>query len=153
MYVERDRPAEVRLRLIPGAGMGYEWSQGPGYFLNTEAGLAWRHEELDCKNDPPPAAPRCGSRTSTNERFSARLGYGTRWIPRRGLTLFHDLEDLPSLEDPGDFFVSGDAGMRVALWAGLFAELKAEWRHDQTPAPDTKRNDYRYLANLGWAFP
>lgn len=152
LYVERDRPAEVLLRLIPGAGVGYEWFQGPAYFLNTEAGLAWLYEELDCENDPPPAAPRCTNRSLTDDRVAARLAYQTRWIPRAGLTLFHDLEYFPSLEDAGDFFFNADAGVRVALFAGLFSEVKAQWRHDQTPAPDAERNDYRYLLNVGWAF-
>ena len=49
-------------------------------------------------------------------------------------------------------FFNADAGLRVSLFAGLFSELKAEWRHDQTPAPDAERNDYRYLVNIGWAF-
>jgi len=152
MYVERDRPAEVLLRLIPGAGLGYEWFQGPPYFLASEGGLAWLYEESDCENDPPPAAPQCAARTITDDRISARVAYRTHWIPREGLTLFHDLEYFPSLEDAGEFFLNADAGLRVSLWAGLFGELKAEWRHDQTPAPDTERNDYRYLVNLGWAF-
>lgn len=152
VYVERDRPAEVLLRLIPGAGIGYEWFQGPAYFLHTEAGLAWLYEELDCENDPPPAAPRCTDRTTTDDSVSARLAYGTSWLPREGLTLFHNLEYYPSLEDAGDFFLNADAGLRVAVWEGLFSELKAEWRHDQTPATDAERNDYRYLFNVGWAF-
>ena len=84
--------------------------------------------------------------------MSARLAYGTSWLPREGLTLFHNLEGYPSLEDAGDFFLNADAGLRVAVWEGLFSELKAEWRHDQTPAPDAERNDYRYLFNVGWAF-
>jgi putative salt-induced outer membrane protein YdiY len=152
MLVERDRPAEVLLRLIPGAGLGYEWLQGPTWFLETEGGLAWRYEELDCENDPPPAPPRCRDRTTTDENVSGRLAYGTKWKPREGLTLFHDLEYFPSFEDAGDFFLDADAGLRVALWAGLFSELKAEWRHDQTPAMDAKRNDFRYLLNVGWSF-
>lgn len=151
-YVERDRPAEVLLRLIPGAGLGYEWFQGPAYFLATEGGLAWLHEELDCENDPPPAPPRCTERSVTDEHVSARLAYQTRWIAREGLVLFHDLEYFPSLEDTSDFFLTAGAGVRISLVAGLFSELRLEWRHDQTPAPDAERNDYRYLLNVGWAF-
>lgn len=68
------------------------------------------------------------------------------------LVLFHDLEYFPSLEDTGDFFLTAGAGVRISLVAGLFSELRLEWRHDQTPAPDAERNDYRYLLNVGWAF-
>jgi len=151
ILVEQDRPADVLLRVIPGAGFGYEWYQGPAYFLNTEGGLAWLYEKLDCENDPP-GSNSCSDDTISQDSISARLAYHTHWIPRDGLTLFHNLEYFPSLEDAGDFFFNADAGLRVSLFAGLFSELKAEWRHDQTPAPDADRNDFRYVLNLGWAF-
>jgi len=38
------------------------------------------------------------------------------------------------------------------LVAALFAELKTQWRHDQTPAEGAERNDYRYLMSFGWSF-
>ena len=42
--------------------------------------------------------------------------------------------------------------MRVALTQRMFSELKAEWRHDQTPAPGKTKDDTRYILSLGWTF-
>jgi hypothetical protein len=148
---ERDRIAEVLLRFIPSLGVGYQWYQGPNFLFDTEAGLSWVFEELDCENDPP-GSGSCTDEIISEDHLAARLAYHGLYHARDGLTLFHNIEYFPSLEDVGDFNVITDAGVRVSLIAGLFAELKGELRHDQTPAPDADRNDWRYLFNVGWAF-
>jgi putative salt-induced outer membrane protein YdiY len=138
MVAERDRIADLDLRLIPSAGLGYQWVEREDLSFLTEAGLAWVYEEY-----------RNGD---SDERISARVAYAGSYRPREGVTLFHDMEVFPSLEDIGDFNLIANGGVRVSLVASLFTELKAQWRHDQTPAEDAERNDYRYLMSLGWSF-
>jgi putative salt-induced outer membrane protein YdiY len=138
MVAEHDQIADLDLRLIPSAGFGYQWVEREDLSFFTEAGLAWVYE--DFRN------------AGTENRLSARLAYGGTYTPHEMVTLFHDLEYFPSLEDIGDFNVAANAGLRVTLVASLFSELKAQWRHDQTPAPGAERNDYRYLMSLGWSF-
>jgi hypothetical protein len=65
----------------------------------------------------------------------------------------HNVEYLPSVTDPaGDFNLNADAGLRAMLTKSMFAEMKIEWKHDSTPAPDAEKNDLRYTLGLGWNF-
>jgi hypothetical protein len=34
----------------------------------------------------------------------------------------------------------------------MFAEFKAEWKHDSTPAPGAEHNDVRDIVGVGWNF-
>jgi hypothetical protein len=136
---ERDGVADLELRLTPGAGAGYQWFEGPTFNFSTEAGLSWVYENFKS--------------TGTTESFGPRLAYSVDWTPFPRLTLYHRLEYLPSFEDlSGDYLLWLDAGGRVSLWKGLFAELRAEYRYDSTPAPGRKKEDVRYVLGAGWAF-
>lgn len=136
---ERDKVAELELRLAPGAGVGYQWFERPTFNLSTEAGLAWVYENYH--------------RTGSSEFFGPRLAYSVDWIPVQPLTLFHKLEYIPSFQDlGGDYLLNIDAGARLAVWKGLFAELRYEFRFDSTPASGRQRTDQRYILGAGWAF-
>ena len=137
--IERDRIADLDLRLTPSVGLGYQWFEGPRFNLATEAGVAWVYE--DYRNAP------------SEERLAARLAYRVDYRPHEAVLLFHDLEWLPAYEDPlDDYNVNADAGLRATIMGGLFSELKVEWRYDSTPAPDARNTDIRYLLSLGWSF-
>ena len=136
---ERDVVAELELRLAPGAGVGYQWFERPTFNLSTEAGLAWVYENY--------------KRTGWSEFFGPRLAYSVDWTPIHPLMLYHKLEYLPSFEDlGGDYLLNIDAGARLAVWKGLFAELRYEFRYDSTPASGRHRTDQRYILGAGWAF-
>jgi hypothetical protein len=34
----------------------------------------------------------------------------------------------------------------------MFAQFKAEWVRDSTPAEDRQKNDLRYILGVGWTF-
>lgn len=136
---ERDGVADLELRLAPGAGVGYQWLEGATLSFSTEAGLAWVYENF--------------KRSRTREFFGPRLAYSLDWTPLQRLTLFHKLEYLPSFEDlSGDYLLNVDAGTRVTMWKGVFAELRYEFRYDSTPAPGREKADTRYILGAGWAF-
>ena len=136
---ERDKVAELELRLAPGAGVGYQWFERPTFNLSTEAGLVWVYENY--------------KRTGWSEFFGPRLAYSVDWTPIHPLMLYHKLEYLPSFEDlGGDYLLNIDAGARLAVWKGLFAELRYEFRYDSTPASGRHRTDQRYILGAGWAF-
>jgi putative salt-induced outer membrane protein YdiY len=137
--LERDGVAELELRLAPGGGVGYQWFEGPAFNLSSELGLVWVYEDYE--------------RTGSREFFGPRLAYSVDWTPIHQLMLFHKLEYLPSFEDlGGDYLLNIDAGARLTVWKGLFAELRYEFRYDSTPASGRHRTDQRYILGAGWAF-
>lgn len=137
--VERDGVAELEVRLAPGTGVGYQWFERPTFNLSTEAGLVWVYENYKT--------------TGTREFFGPRLAYSVDWTPIQPLTLYHKLEYIPSFEDfRGDYLLNVDAGARVALWRGFFAELRYELRYDSTPAAGRDTTDARYIFGGGWSF-
>jgi hypothetical protein len=136
---ERDKVADLELRLAPGAGVGYQWFEGPTFNFSNEAGLVWVYENY--------------KRTGSSEFFGPRLAYSVDWTPLHPLTLYHKLEYIPSFEDlGGDYLLNIDAGARLAVWRGFFAELRYEFRYDATPASGRHRTDQRYIVGGGWAF-
>lgn len=136
---ERDTVAELELRLVPGAGVGYQWFERPTFNLSTETGLVWVYENY--------------RRTGWSEFFGPRLAYSVDWTPIHQLLLYHKLEYMPSFEDlGGDYLLNLDAGARLTMWKGLFAELRYEFRYDSTPASGQHRTDQRYILGAGWAF-
>jgi putative salt-induced outer membrane protein YdiY len=136
--VEQDRIAELALRVSPGIGVGYQWVDRADFKFSTEAGMDWIWE--DYEND------------GTNEHFAARMAYHFEKRLNANVTVFHNFEYLPSVQEISDFNINADAGFRNTLWKNMFAELKAEWRYDSTPAPGAQDSDWRYLVSLGWDF-
>ena len=136
--VEQDRVADLNLRVSPGVGVGYQWFERPDFNLLTEAGVNWVYEEYEDAD--------------SEEHVAARLAYHVDKQFTEKVTVFHNLEYLPSVEDLSDFNLITDAGVRTSLTDKMFAEFKFEWRHDATPAPDAAKNDLRYLLGVGWQF-
>jgi putative salt-induced outer membrane protein len=136
--VERDRIAELSLRLTPAAGVGYQWIERPGFNFSTEAGVAFIHEEFD--ND------------GTNDAVSLKLAYHLDKQVREGLKVFHNLTYYPSVQELSDYYVLADAGLRADLTERFFTEFKVELKYDVTPAPGASRNDLRYILGVGWSF-
>jgi putative salt-induced outer membrane protein YdiY len=138
VMVEKDRIADLILRVTPSVGVGYEWIDRPDLHFNTEAGLTWVYEDYEGA-DP-------------DNHLAVRLAYHVDKNINDKVKLFHNLEFLPNVEDLADFNVSADAGLRVTLTQRLYSEAKADWKHDQTPAPGSHRNDVRLLVGLGYEF-
>jgi len=136
---ERDGVAELELRVAPGTGVGYQWFEGPTFNLSNELGLVWVYENY--------------KRAGWTEFFGPRLAYSVDWTPFQPLKLYHTLEYIPSFEDlGGDYLLNIDAGARLSVWKGFFAELRYEYRFDATPATGRHRTDQRYILGAGWAF-
>src|SRR5262245_23217724 len=72
---ERDRIADLDLRLTLGGGVGYQWFETPTFNLNTEAGPAWIYEKFTHQ----PSEDHVGLR---------RASHGD-WTPNNALNIFH----------------------------------------------------------------
>jgi putative salt-induced outer membrane protein YdiY len=136
--VERDRIADLNLRVSPSVGVGYQWFDKDDFHFSTEAGLGWVFE--DYKN------------VGSDDHPTARLAYHIDKKLNDQVMLFHNLEYLPSLDNISDFNINADAGVRANLTSRMFSEAKVEWRFDATPAPGSQKNDVRYILGVGWQF-
>ena len=138
--VEHDGVADLEFRFSPGAGVGYQWFEGPTFNLLTEAGINWVYEKFE--------------HDGHNDFVAARLAYAVDWSPVPGvLKLYHTLEYLPSLEDfTNDYLLNIVAGLRATVIKGFFADLRIEFSHDNTPAPGRKKDDTRFIVGVGWEF-
>ena len=136
---EHDEIAKLNLRFTPSVGVGYQWFETPDFNLFTEAGVAWVYEDYE--------------NNGTSDHFAARLAYHVDYKPHKAVTLFHNLEYLPSFTDPlDDYNLNLDAGVRAAIVGSFFAEFKFELRYDSIPAPGSKKEDLRYVVGVGWLF-
>jgi putative salt-induced outer membrane protein len=138
MKVEHDRIAQLNYRLSPGIGVGYQWIESTPMNFFTEAGVSYVYEDYD--------------EGGHNDFVALRLAYHFDKKLSDDITLFHNLEWLPAFEDPGDYNLTTDAGIRANVTKSLFAEFKVEWKRDTTPAEDALENDMRYVASIGWKF-
>jgi putative salt-induced outer membrane protein YdiY len=137
--VERDEVADLDVRLAPGAGVGYQWFEGPKFNFSTEAGIAWVYENY--------------GNGETRSYFGPRLAYSIDWTPIDPLMLYHKLEYLPAFDDfAGDYLLNADAGVRLKVWKGLFAEFRYEYRYDSLPASGREKTDQRFILGAGWSF-
>jgi putative salt-induced outer membrane protein YdiY len=137
--VEKDRIAELDLRLMAGAGVGYQWIERETLNFSTEAGLTWLFEDYS-------------NATPKSDTIAVRLAYHVDHKLNENVALFHNLQYFPSLEDLSDYFITTDAGVRAGLTKSMFAEFKVELNYDSTPAEGATTSNLRWIINVGWAF-
>lgn len=136
--LEHDRIADLYYRVSPGVGLGYQWFETPKVKFNTEAGLNYIHEQFDP--------------TGTNDSAALRLAYNYTNQLNDRLSLFHNLEYLPAFEDPGDYLLNSDIGMRMNFTDRFFGQFKIQYKRDSTPAEEALKNDVQYMVGVGWSF-
>lgn len=136
--VTKDRIAFLDLRLAPTAGVGYAWLQNDPLHFSTEGGIGWIYENYT-------------NGTPTREEATLRLAYHLNYVFNANISAFHDLVYFPSIEYGSHYLINGDIGLHAKLTKNVFAELKAEWDYDSTPANGALKNDARYAATLGYA--
>ena len=74
------------------------------------------------------------------------------WPVLPTVTLFHQHQGFPSLEDSSDYYITSQQGVRLHMWENFISSFQVNWRYDNTPSPGFKKSDYLYLLTLGYAF-
>lgn len=136
--VEKDRIANLDIRLTPAVGIGYQWIERKDFNFFTEAGLAYVYEDYEGEE--------------ASENISLKLAYHVDKKLRDGVAVFHNLTFYPSIEDISDYYLLTDAGIRADLTDSFFTEFKVELKYDATPASGSSRSDLRYILGVGWNF-
>ena len=138
LRLEHDRIAALYYRVAPGVGVGYQWFETPKMNFRTEAGLTYIHEEFDP--------------SGSNDNIAVRLAYAYNNKLTDDVSLFHNLEYLPAVDDPGDYILNTDLGLRATLTENFFAQFKVLYKRDSTPAEGSLKNDLLYTFGVGWNF-
>lgn len=136
--LEHDRVAELNYRVTPGFGIGYQWYESPELNFRTEVGVTYVYEDFITDG--------------TTEHFAARLAYHFDKKLNDRVKLFHNFEILPGFDDPSDYNITADAGVRFDLTKHWFSEMKVQWLRDNTPAPQAAKDDLRYIVGVGYSF-
>ena len=84
--------------------------------------------------------------------FTGRWSINFNWPVLPWLTLFHLHQGFPSLEKRKDWYLTSQQGIRLNIWENFVSTFQVNWRYNNNPASDTKKNDTQYLFTLGYAF-
>lgn len=136
---EKDRIAELDMRLAPGAGAGYQWIENSKLNFFTEAGLSYVQEKYTNPDD-------------TRSYMAGRGAYHVNFALNDYVKGFHNLEVIPNIEDVQAVLVYTDVGLRAAMTERLFLEGKAQMTFNSQPADHREKKDMRYILGIGWTF-
>lgn len=136
---DHDRFANIEYRLVPSTGLGYWFSDTPGWKAMTEAGIGF---------------------SSTKFRDQSKRRQEMVLIPRVFLekTLFEKLkisEDLflyPSLTERGEWRLTSETAFETPLTDALALRFSFKTLYNSRPGTGTKKRDTRLITSLVYTF-
>jgi putative salt-induced outer membrane protein YdiY len=141
-----DHIADLDLRTVLGAGVGYQWKETEKIKWGTEAGLSYVDEDYD------------GSADDTDflaARFASNLAYQIS----KSAAFEQTAEVLPSLDDSEDVIAKIDNRLKLNITGKWIAQIQYVLDFDGSvptgsdPGPDGKEEtDHRIVLGLGWSF-
>ena len=146
-YLESDHFQDLKLRTALSSGPGYQIIDKGDYVspwvkdltLYAEAGPAYFHENFRTAPDD----------SSFRARWAVRLNWP---ILDERMTFHHFHEFYPSLQNPKDYYMTMDNGVRFKLYKGFVSGFQVTTRYNSNPAPGTGDTDNMYLITLGYNF-
>jgi putative salt-induced outer membrane protein YdiY len=136
--LEHDKFQDLSLRTTVGGGPGYRFFDRDDLKLRVYAGLAYVNENFN--EDPD------------RDFLSALAGDEFRWKITESLSIYQLAEVYPSLDDVTDTLIHVEAGERQTLIKGMFVDFGVVNEYDTEPAEGKKKNDFRYLGQIGYEF-
>lgn len=146
-YGEQDTFQDLKLRTAMSTGPGYqvidrgdfESSYLKDLTLYGELGYSYFNEDFKIQAD----------KSSSRLRWSIKADWPL--VPGK-ITLYHNHEAFPSLQNSKDFYITSDQGVRMTVYKNLVTALQLTYRYNANPPPGTKSADTLYLINLGYSF-
>jgi putative salt-induced outer membrane protein YdiY len=136
---EKDSVALLDRRVVVGGGAGYQWIESEPMNFSTEVGLASLYEKFE-------------NATDSNSEMSLQAGYNFDRQLNDTVKFLHDLTYYPALEQFSDYYMTTTAELRASLTKTMFANFKAIFSYDETPAPGQGSTDTKYLFGVGLTF-
>ncbi len=143
---EQDTFQDLNLRTSLFAGPGYQFIDVGDFsspYLNTmqlgaEIGLGFFNEDFKRAND--------------RNTVTGRWALNFNWPIVPWLTLFHQHQGFPSIEERKDYYITSQQGLRWTMLENFISTLQYNWRYDNTPAPGNKKSDKQIFLTIGYAF-
>ena len=134
----RDRIAGLDVQVTPGAGGGYQWIETPKLNFDTEAGVAYVYEDFQV--------------TGVDQQADLRLNYHVDAKLNPTVSVFNDAEYLAAYDDPADYIINADAGIRADLTKNFFSQFSVVYHRNDRPPPGFVKDDLSFLLGVGWSF-
>lgn len=133
-----DRIAGLDVQLTPGAGVGYQWFESPKFNFDTEGGVSYVYEDFQ--------------ESGVDQQADLRLNYHVDYSVNPTTQLFHDFEYLTPYDDPADYIINADAGIKENFTTNFFSQFKVVYRRQDFPPPGFVKDDLDFLLGVGWTF-
>jgi putative salt-induced outer membrane protein YdiY len=136
---DKDGIADIDLRLVAGAGGGYQFLESDATKLSAEAGMSWVYINYSgpTSTASDPALRVAGDFT---HNFSETVAF------------FDDAEVLKIFSGAHDYLAHNRAGLREKLTGSFFAQQWVDWSWNTQPAAGKERVDMIYYIGVGWTF-
>ncbi len=142
LYLREDAQGDAKqklsLRLVSGAGGGWQVRDDPDLKLSLELGIADTYE--DFKGKP------------ADDTVAGRLALKAAKRVTEGVEASLVLEWLKGFDDPDDNLVFGAHAWSFDLGHGMAASFRWEFDYDNTPGSGRERLDHRVLVGVGMKF-
>ncbi len=134
-----DHVADLNLRGILGAGVGYQWKETDKLKWGTEVGLSYVDEDFD-------------DNTADTEFLAARLASNLAYQISESSAFEQVAEVLPSLEDSDDLIAKVDNRLKLKITGKWSAQIQYVLDFDNSTPSGVEEADHRIVLGLGWNF-
>ncbi len=137
---EHDKFSDLRLRTTASLGAGYQVIETEDTNLSVQLGPGYIWEDLY---------------ESPDQEFAAgvwSLRYDQLLVKDWNLKAFHNHRLSQSLESASDYVFISQTGLRAPIFGNFQGTLQFNFDRDNDPGANTKKNDFKYLITLGYAW-
>jgi len=134
-----DPIADLDLRYILGAGLGYQVREDEKLKWGTELGLSYLDENYQ------------GS-TDDSEFVALRLASNLAWVLSSRTTFEQVAEAYPGLETTDDFVAKLDNRLKMILTGKWIAQIQYVLDFTNSTPPGIEEADHRVVLGIGWSF-
>ena len=135
---ERDRIANLDMRLIEGIGLGEKWIDTDKTHFQTDIGIANIEERY--------------TDSTSNNSVAGQIGYSFDHKINGSVSIVHDLMYYPGFEEQADYYLKSNSELRFKISKNLFTNFKVVYEYDNAPADDSESTDVKYLFGIGYKF-
>jgi len=134
-----DHVADLDLRYVAGAGVGYQWKESEKLKWGTELGLSYVDEDFE-------------DDTADVDFTAVRAASNLAWQISKTTAFEQVAELLPSLDDSEDVIARVDNRLKLNIVGRWIAQIQYVLDFDGSPAPGNEEADHRVVLAVGWGF-